>query len=654
MTATALPSFRRTPESHLFPPPLRKKGERDSSVRWNDGRWLLLALLFLLPACSNLFSRSPQQNYETAVQAWEEGRVREARIALMNALQAEPGNKQARLLQALMFLETGDGIAAEAELARAREAGATPEETRHLFAHSRLLHGDPQAAIRIARAAAPAQRSHAERVIGLALLAMGDQKAAMAAFDRSIAADPKNSRTWLDVARFRRSLGDLGPALIAADKAVEANPRNGTALVLRGELTRTQFGLAAAVPWFDRALEVDSGNLQALLERASTFGDMGRMQAMLADTRAALALQPGHPLPYFLQATLAARGRDFGLARNLLGRTNRAFDNVPAGILLASVLSYEAGDYEDAERRLSRLARLQPGNVKARRLLAAARLRLDDAEGAIDAVRTLADRPDADSYTLTLVAAALERQGNAALAARYRERAARPQQSALAALLWSDNSHPEVAAVGQLLAQGASDEALARARQLQQSWPGVAASHLLVGDVLAARGDHRGAADAYRSAANLSFTESAAVRLIGSLGRAGDARSADAVLHLFASQNPRNLSAQMMLAARALAGGQWQEAIARYEGLRARIGNGDASLMNNLAWAYAGAEDYDRALLYARRAWLLAPGNPATAETLGWALYRHGDVAQGLLLLSTAARGRPADALLRPTEVAGR
>ena len=35
----------------------------------------------------------------------------------------------------------------------------------------------------------------------------------------------------------------------------------------------------------DRALEVDSGNVEALIERAVTYGDMGRMTDMLADAR---------------------------------------------------------------------------------------------------------------------------------------------------------------------------------------------------------------------------------------------------------------------------------------------------------------------------------------------------------------------------------
>ncbi len=613
----------------------------------------MLALL-LLPACSGLFAKSPQQQYEAGVQAWQEGRVREARIALTSALQGQPDHKDARLLQARIALEQGDGVAAEAELARARQAGAPPAETRHLLAHARLLQDDPQGAIELAQDSAPAHQSHAARVMGLAQLALGDQVLAMRWFDRAIAVDPLNSQAWLDIARFRRSIGDLGPAIVAVDKAVEANPNNAPALVFRGELSRQQYGLAAAIPWFDRALEVDPGSVSALLERAVTYGDMGRMTQMLADSRAAAALDPGHPFPYYLQAMLAARGRDFALARSLWGRTRRAYDDLPAGMLFAAALSFEAEDYEDAARRLTRLAQVQPGNLKARRLLAAARLRLGDAAGAIEAVRPFAERPDADSYTLSLVADALDRQGNRALASRFRERAARPEQSPSGGLIWSNASHPDARAVGELLAGGSPDEALGRARQLQAAMPGAADGYLLVGDVLAVAGDPRGAAEQYRRGANLAFTEASAVRLIGALQRAGDVQAADAVLHLFAAQHPLNLTAQQMLAARALAAGEWEEAVARYELLRGRLGNGDAALMNNLAWAYAGSGDQDRAAAYARRAWGLAPANPSTAHTFGWALYRRGDIAEGLALIQAARRGRPTNVLLRREQVAER
>lgn len=611
--------------------PSPKKGKAFDKLR-QAGRILMLALgILLLPACSSLFAKSPTEQYEAGVEAWREGRVREARIALKNALQADPAHKEARLLQARIMLEAGDGIAAEAEVARARQAGATPAETAHLLGHARLLQGDARGALREIEAAGPDHASHAARVAGLAHAAMGERDQAMRAFARAVETDPRNAYAWLDLADFRRSIGDLGPAIAATDRAVAADPNNAAALVKRGELSRIQFGLTAAIPWFDRALEVDPNNVAALLARAATYGDMGRMTAMLADARAASALDPDHPLPYFLQATLAARGHDFALARSLLARTRRAYEDVPAGLLLQGILSYEAGDNEDAARRFARLVDRQPANLKARRLLAASRLKLGDGRGALEAIRRVAERPDADSYTLTLAAEAAAKQNDRAAADAFRARAARP--SAGTTYLWSNESHPEVRAIGALLVARRIDEALARARALQAASPGTAEVHLVAGDVMTAAGDHRGAAREYQRAANMAFTEASAIRLIGALGRAGDSRAADAVLQLFASQHPRNLSAQLMLAQRALAAGQWEEAATRYERLRARIGNGDAALLNNLAWAEIGAGDYDRAAAIARRAWILAPDNPATGSTYGFALFRRGEVAQGLSLM---------------------
>ena len=77
-------------------------------------------------------------------------------------------------------------------------------------------------------------------------------------------------------------------------------------------------------------------------------------------------------------------------------------------------------------------------------------------------------------------------------------------------------------------------------------------------------------------------------------------------------------------------------------------------LLNNLAWAYVGAGDDDRAAAFARRAWALAPANGATATTLGWALFRRGAVAEGLALIQAARRGRAGELVSQQTRVATR
>jgi tetratricopeptide (TPR) repeat protein len=167
---------------------------------------------------------------------------------------------------------------------------------------------------------------------------------------------------------------------------------------------------------------------------------------------------------------------------------------------------------------------------------------------------------------------------------------------------------------------------------------------MLVGDALGTRGDFANAAREYRKAANLAFTEPVAMRMIEALQRSGQTAAAAQVLQLFREQNPRSVSAALLAAAGHMQARDWPQAIRIYEGLRSRLGDRDAVMLNNLAWAYSESGDYDRAIPLARKAWALDKDNPATADTLGWLLFKSGrNRAQGLALLERASRGAPTD-----------
>jgi tetratricopeptide (TPR) repeat protein len=259
------------------------------------------------------------------------------------------------------------------------------------------------------------------------------------------------------------------------------------------------------------------------------------------------------------------------------------------------------------------------------------------------------------------------------MAARYHARAAEPQRRTATALLDGPVDDAQLAALRRklelspkdaqlqvqliraLLGRGLGGEALQRARAMQAGNPGVPDAHVLVGDARNITGDYKGAVEEYRKAANLAFTEPVAMRLIEALRNSGNANGAARVLELYLHQNPQNVPAQLMAANAFLQAKQWDGAIALYERLRKRTGDRDASVLNNLAWAYSEKGDVRRALPIAKKAWELDKKNPATSDTYGWLLFKSGqDKAQGLALIEQASRGAPTDAQIRDHLTAAR
>lgn len=589
------------------------------------------------------------------------GNISAARSNALAAVKADPNWGLAHAVLARAYLALGEGISAEAELDRAKAAGFDINRAQQLYAHAYLLQGDTKRAIITAEKAQPQFAGYAARVSARALAAQGNIPAAQAAFDDILEDAPDNSAAWSDLGRLRYNTGDVAGAIQAATRAIDLDPANIEALTLRGELVRGQYGLSAALPWFETALQRDRFYHPALIEYASTLGDVGRYQDMLDATRRALMVRPGSPQALYLQAVLSARAGNYDLARTLMQRTGGALDGMPGALLLGGTLDYEAGGYEQAINKWRELVGRQPMNITARRLLGAALLRSGDAPGALEVLRPVALRGDADSYTLTLVGRAFERNGERDAADRFLDRAAFPLRDkstpfgiddSIVSLGNFANEAPDepVRRIGYLrglVDTGDTREALSQAQEIARMTPGAPAAHLAVGDTLSAMGRYADAAAAYRRAADIRFDEPTMLRAVDALDRSGQRPAAANVLALFLSQNPQNIAGQRLAAHWQIAAGEFGSAIETLEGLRRRIGNRDAALLTELAFAYIGDGDDDTGLSYAKAAYRLAPLNPAATDAYGWALYQSGDNGSAVQLLEKAVAIAPGHAMLR-------
>lgn len=563
------------------------------------------------------------------------GNYNAARHNAQAALRSGPGSRDAQLLLARAYLELEEGGPAKAALARTRQLGASAEAMRDLHAYARLLQGDAQGAL---TEVTDVDGPYAERVRARALAALGRRGEARGVLERLVRTHPSDVRSWSELGRLLFSGGEVGLADAAAARAVALAPGDPVALTLRGELVRSRFGPVASLPWFEAALERDAYHYPALVEYAATLGELGRHRDMLGVSRAASLSRPGSAEPLYLQAVLAARTGKRDLARSLLDRAGSGANAIPGAMLLRSALDCADGAYERAIERWRALVRMQPMNLRARSLLAAALVRSGAAVDAAALLRPVVARADADPYALTVAARALEAAGDSRAAAELLDRAARVRPgaagvfaspdppAALAAAAAGAPSDPTYA-VGLIrgLAGAGHQSALSVAQRLARAAPGAPDAQLTLGDAYAAQGRWGDAAAAYRRAADLRFDEPALLRYVDALGRLGRSEEAAGVVSLYLSQNPRSLPAQRLLGRWQLARGDWDAAVEMLEGMRARVGSTDASLLAELARAYAGDGDGVVAVRYGAAAYRLTPMSPAAVAAYAAALRKAGN-----------------------------
>ena len=575
------------------------------------------------------------------------------RAELQQAIARDDGAIAERVELARVATKLGDGVAAEAAIKGAIDAGGNPDALRPILARALAMQGEADEALAVLSEGPIIAEMEGEAawVAGDIHRDRGELGAAREAYDRAVRALPRSAMLWVDIARFRAASADRVGARDAVDYAIELDEDNGAALAFKAGLVRQSEGLTAALPWYDAALDVDPGNGDALIEQAATLGDMGRYKAMLAALRRAATVVPGDPRLYYLQAVVAARAGNHLLARSLLQRTRGEMDDVPGFMLLSAIVELELGGEAVAATWAERLVSDQPHNFTARRILAAASWADGDSAAAAKALAPIVARDDADSWSLLLAARIAAENGAEGLRESYAARAAaltrgdaEPFAFGQSILLRSAGDAAPldparaIPAMAADLAQGDGARAVARAETLRDANPGVAEAHILLGDAALAVGRFGLAAQSYRAAHNLDASERSALRLANALYRGGDVAGARAAIGALGRSDPASIAADRIAGHLAIDGGEWERAIWHFERVRRRIGDRDAVVLRELARAYAAKGDRARARAFIDRAYRLQPLNAAIMELYADLLDVEGDAQAASDLRDKAAQ----------------
>lgn len=523
------------------------------------------------------------------------------------------------ILEAKERLARGDAIAAEARIKAAIARGAPRKAVAAYMGEALLAQGQ----FRRARSwLEPGVFSPATESVGFRALALlerkeGDLRAAGMAYDRALAATPGDAALWVEVARLRYAGGEHLLAIEASDYALKLDPDHPKALELHGQFVRDRTGLAAALPWFSKAHERAPDDLSILGEYAATAGDLGRVKLMLRLTRRMLELDPGNPRAFYLQAVMAARAGDFRLGRVLMNKTQGRLKDTPGAMLLEGVLELGAGNHTLAVEVLERLVEEQPGNARARNLLARALFLAGEHKYLVDAFGALAKRPDADPYLQVVVARAFENLGMRDNAAALLDSAARPRRTAIRIVANGNR-------VGELLAVGRTGEA----RTLVQGWlaenPDYYDHLAWAGDVELASGQARAAMRYYARAARIRSPESLMERRFQAMLMAGETDRAATLVEGYLVANPESDSAMRLAGWLSALAGDWQRAQSLLGAVRANGGGHDIQLLSDLALAQLRSGDVDAAEATSAAGYRLQRSSPVAAQAWGLSLAASG------------------------------
>lgn len=537
---------------------------------------------------------------------------------------------------AISDIARGDGIAAQAKLERALANGARKQDVAAYMGEALIEQGELRRARQwlSGRAFSPASAARGFRALARLEQLSRNLPAAGRAFDRAIELTPRDATMWVEIGRLRYAGGEHLLAIEASDYAIQLDSRNVRALEFRGQIVRDRDGLGPSIRWFEMALEIAPDDISVLGEYAATLGELGRARKMLSVARRMLELDPGNARAYYLQAVMAARAGNYGLARRIFSRTGDRLEKVPGAMLLDGILQLAEGNYTLAAEAFDRLVRRQAGNGRAKILLARALYLSEEHDYLIKRFAADAARKNAPAYLQVLIGRAHEAMGRRGLAGIFLDKAAARR---------ADEVRPVRGAgwVGKFMVEGETANAYDLAVAKLAANPGNFDNLAQAGDAALLTGNALWAMEHYAKAARIRMPENLLARRVRAMQLAGRQREVRNLVDDFLSANPKSRQALLISAGMAESSTDWKRASRIYAYLNDTGARSDVHLLSRQALSELRAGDLGRAEQIARRAYRLQRSNPQAAEI--W----------GLVLAASGRRTTAASALLDKAESTG-
>ncbi len=344
------------------------------------------------------------------------GNVAAAIIETRNALQLNPKNAETRVRLAALYNEQGNGIAAEQELARAKDAGIAPEKIALHLARALLAQ---QQYKRIATEIAIPDSADAQTRVELAAiraeaqLMIGAWDDATPDIEKALSANANYQPALLAAARQKLYQGETQQAQEFEKKAQDAQPDSPQVWEYKGEAALVARRFADAQSAYDKALQLATKATSPVRIFEIRYGLASSLLALNKDDEALqqaevlLKMNAKDPSANYMRGLLAYRKADYQNALTYFQRTleQRRPGSTPIFALLGAS-SYALGNYEQSAEYLTKHLGEIPQDDYARKLLAATQIQLKQPERAVKTLENIKTANKNSNDILTLLGTA--------------------------------------------------------------------------------------------------------------------------------------------------------------------------------------------------------------------------------------------------------
>jgi len=472
--------------------------------------------------------------------------------------------------------------------------------------------------------------SHYAHLVSRGLyLSEGNQAEALEALKNAAEYSPLRSANKVDLAQQYLQSGDKEAYKQTIEPLLKKAPKFVPALLLAAKFQASEQQLAEARKRVNSVLSLDPTNHDAIALSGNLFLAKREVAEALEVFEQGVQFFPQSPVAHFNLARAALSDNRAADAKNSLMKALSLNPDYSEAMALMANLQLQSGEYSSAEININKLLARSPNDLSLKLQFAAIKRGQGSPEEAIEIYNELEAAHPENAQLPLLRAQLYAQQNNSAEAKKAIEKALKRDPDQLLALdLWTSF----------LISEERFNYALEQVSQRIERNPDVSGYYLIKAKVHVANEDLDQAEKLLLKAIDLDPDNRTPYMILSQVYVRDEKRAAALErLQQVVSKNPEDISALMIMCGIYEYEKQFENARYTYEKILTANPNFPPAL-NNLGYLFSEVFNlHDEAYEYANRARQLLPHDPAIADTLGWILYKRGDIEWARSLIQESA-----------------